>query len=230
MKKTAGNASEAGNQLVRNIHRNLQIEPEWCIWDDQGFTWWGKDLAQRVWADPPQKDALGETFQRVHAETDVFDGFDDSEKHIALLNALNINATMSALVIAEDVPGRVRLCSSMLLYLDNATYVAHVFSTAVALQAAEAFVTASWFPGEINAGLVPAESAHPQSGPRLLGDEMLELIETGIKPVGEGTSRYEGAALEKLGKDLLRPPCLFATASPDGITAEFRGMTESCGW
>ena len=70
-------------------------------------------------------------------------------------------------------------------------------------------------------GLVPAESHHPLSGERFLADQMLDFIEAGIKPHGEGSSRYAGAAMEKLGKDLLRPPCLFATGSKTGVTAEF---------
>lgn len=210
-----------GLNLVRDLHSKLQIEPEWCRWDDQGFTWWAKNLAQRIWSDPAAQDANGETFHRLHSCTDVFDGFEDSDRQVAVLNALNQNATLSAFVPEGAQPGRVRLRCSMLLYPDNASYVSLLFSTAVALQAAEAFITTSWFPEEIAAGLSPAFSHHPDSGERHLSDEMLEFIDIAIKPAGEEDSRYQGDALEKLGKDLLRPPCLFATGSPDGVTAEF---------
>lgn len=220
MPGTAKKPNDRGLESVRDLHTKLQIEPEWCIWDERGFTWWGKDLAQHIWADPEAKDPNGETFHRLHACTDVFDGFDDSDRQVALLNALNQSATLSAFV-PDKSSGRVQLRASMLLYTDNADYVRLVFSTAAALQVAEAFITASWFPGEVDMGLAPAASHHPKSGERHLPDEMLSFIEIGIKPEGEGSSRYQGQALEKLGKDLLRPPCLFATGSPDGITAEF---------
>jgi len=212
---------DAGLRLVRDLHAKLQIDPEWCLWDDHGFTWWGRNLAQRVWAEPPAQDANGETFQRLNAYSDVFDGFEDSDRQVAVLNVLNQSTTLSAFVPESARSGRVRLCCSMLLYPDNLSYVGLLFSTAVALQASEAFITTSWFPDEVAAGLSPAVSHHPESGERHLADEMLGFIESGIKPSGEENSRYHGDALEKLGKDLLRPPCLFATGSPDGVTAEF---------
>ena len=228
MAKLHDKTPDRGMALVRLLHQRLQVDPEWCVWEERGFTWWGQNLAQRVWADPPEKDDQGETFHRLHAQTDVFDGFDDCDKHVGLLNILNHSATLSAFVIAQDAPGRARLCSSMLLYPDNEEYVRLVFATAVALQAAEAFITASWIPGELGSGLVPAGSHHPLSGERLLADEMLGFIEAGIKPHGEGSSRYAGAVMEKLGKDLLRPPCLFASGSTTGITAEFPHPQHSC--
>jgi hypothetical protein len=212
---------DLGSSFVRDLHAKLQIDPEWCLWDQQGFTWWGKNLAQRVWADPAAEDGNGEPFHHLHACTDVFEGFDDSDRQVTVLNLLNQSATLSAFVPESAQPGRVRLRCSMLLYPDNASYVSLVFSTAVALQAAEAFITTSGFPQEIAAGLSPAVSHHPESGERHLADEMLEFIDIGIKPHGEENSRYRGDSLEKLGKDLLRPPCLFATGSSDGVTAEF---------
>lgn len=212
---------DLGSSFVRDLHAKLQIDPEWCLWDQQGFTWWGKNLAQRVWAEPPAKDGNGETFHRVHASTDVLDGYDGSDAQVALLNVLNHSATLSALVPASDQPGCVRLCCSMLLYPDNHEYVRLVFATAVALQAAEAFVTASCLPREVNPGLSAAISQHPESGERHLSDDMLDFIELAVRPQRDSASRYEGASLEKLAKDLLRPPCLFASGSADGVTAEF---------
>jgi hypothetical protein len=215
------NTPDLGSSFIRDLHTKLQIDPEWCLWDQRGFTWWGKNLAQRIWAEPATQDGTGETFHRVHACTDVFDGFEGSDEQVALLNILNHNATLSALVPINDQSGRVQLCCSMLLYPDNQDYVRLVFATAAALQAAEAFVTASCLPDGVNPGFVPATSHHPESGERHLSDEMLEFIELAIRPQAEDSSRYAGEPLEKLAKDLLRPPCLFASGSSDGVTAEF---------
>ena len=221
MKNAPDKTIDQGLEFIRSVHQKLQVDPEWCVWDGRGFTWWGKNLAQRVWAEPARQDAAGESFHRVHAQTDVFDGFDGSDAQVQLLNVINHTATMSALVPPSDGSGRVRLCCSMLLYPDNGDFVRLVFDTAVALQAAEAVITTSWLEDEFRAGLVEAASEHPKSGTRLLSDEMLEIIDVAIRPQGEGTSRYAGAAMEKLGEDLLRPPCLFASGSADGVTAEY---------
>lgn len=212
---------DAGLDLVRRLHRNIQAEPKWCVWEERGFTWWGHNLAQRIWADPPLEDSEGATFQRLHAQTDVFDGFDKSDRQIQFLNILNHTCTLSALVPASDGSRRVRLCCSMLLFPDNGDFVWHVFSTAAAMQAAEAVIISSSIDEEFRAGLLAADSQHPQSGPRLLADEMLDIIDAVIRPHGEGPSRYAGGAMGKLAKDLLRQPCLFASGSETGVTAEY---------
>jgi len=154
MSGRAQKPTDRGLGAVRDLHAKLQIEPEWCLSDERGFTWWAKDLAQHIWADPEAKNVNGETFHRLHACTDVFEGFDGSDRQIAVLNALNQNASLSAFLADDDRPGRVQLRCSMLFYPDNAEYVGLVFSTAVALQVAEAFITASWFPGEMRGGAV----------------------------------------------------------------------------
>lgn len=227
MAATSQPPSDAGLEFVRNLHGKLQIDPEWGVWDDRGFTWWGKNLAQRVWAEPPRQDEAGETFQRLHAQTDVFDGFDSSDQQVQLLNIINHTGTLSALVPAGDGSGRVRHCCSMLLYPDNGDFVRLVFDTAVALQAAEAVITTSWLGDEFRAGLTNAESHHPKSGERLLSDEMLEIVDLAIRPAGEEPSRYVGDAMDKLGKDLQRPPCIFASGSETGISAEYPHPVQS---
>lgn len=221
MKNTPDKAADQGLEFIRRVHQKLQVDPEWCVWGERGFTWWGRNLAQRVWAEPARRDGEGETFCRVHAQTDVFDGFDGSDQQVQLLNLLNHTVTTSAYVPAGDGSGRVRLCCSMLLYPDNERFVWLVFATTVAMQAAEAAINTSWLSDEFRGGLVNAESHHPESGERHLSDEMLEFIDLAVRPEGEGDSRYVGEAMEQLGKELLRPPCLFASGSPEGVTAEY---------
>ena len=48
MSGAAQKSKDRGLGAVRDLHAKLQIEPEWCLWDERGFTWWGKDLAQRI--------------------------------------------------------------------------------------------------------------------------------------------------------------------------------------
>ena len=204
MTATPQQPSDQGLELVHDLHKQLQVDPEWCVWDDRGFTWWGKNLAQRVWAEPSRHDNQGETFQRLHAQTDVFDGFDGSDQQVQLLNIINHTGTLSALVPNGDGSGRVRLCCSMLLYPDNGAFVRLVFDTAVALQAAEAVITTSWLGDEFRAGLSNAESHHPKSGERLLPDEMLEIVDLAIRPAGEEPSRYVGAG--RAGANEHAPP------------------------
>jgi hypothetical protein len=221
MTATPQQPSDQGLELVRDLHKKLQVDPEWCVWDDRGFTWWGKNLAQRVWAEAPRQDEAGEAFQRLHAQTDMFDGFDGSDEQVQLLNIINHTGTLSALVPAGDGSGRVRLCCSMLLYPNNGDFARLVFDTAATLQAAEAVITTSWLGDEFRAGLTNAVSHHPVSGERLLADEMLEIVDLTIRPMGESASRYAGAAMDKLGKDLQQPPCIFASGSETGVSAEY---------
>lgn len=219
--KKPSEPSDLGLELVKKLHDRLQIDPEWCLWDKRGFTWWGKNLAQRVWAEPARKDSEGEVFQRLHAQSDVFDGFDGSDGQVQLLNLLNTMATLGAFVPKNDGSGRVCLCTSMLLYADNESFVWLVFATAAAMQAAEAVITCSWLDDNFRNGLVDAVTHHPKSGERHLPDQMLEFIDQSIRPQGEGTSRYAGEAMETLAKEMLRPPCLFASGDKTGVTAEY---------
>ena len=45
-------AHDAGLQVVEFVYRTMRIDEEWSIREPRGFTWWGHQLAQRVWAEP----------------------------------------------------------------------------------------------------------------------------------------------------------------------------------
>lgn len=44
--------SDVGMRIVDEIGHSLSLNEEWSVRDERGFSWWGKDLAQRVWAEP----------------------------------------------------------------------------------------------------------------------------------------------------------------------------------
>jgi hypothetical protein len=74
---------DLGLQTVEFVYRTMGIDDEWSIREPRGFTWWGHELAQRVWTEPARMSAGLEVY-RLHAETallrDVGDDKNPSER------------------------------------------------------------------------------------------------------------------------------------------------------
>jgi hypothetical protein len=61
---------DPGLAAVRWVYDAMRIDPEWSVWEERGFTWWGREQAQRVWSEPAFDDD-GITVYRLHARSDV---------------------------------------------------------------------------------------------------------------------------------------------------------------
>jgi hypothetical protein len=61
---------DLGLAAVDDIAAGLQLDRQWSLATDRGFTWWGKDLAQRVWAGPALQEDGGQLC-RLHARTEL---------------------------------------------------------------------------------------------------------------------------------------------------------------
>ena len=48
--------NDHGIQLVQKIFKDMNIDDEWSVETDRGFTWWGLQYAQRIWAEQPIED------------------------------------------------------------------------------------------------------------------------------------------------------------------------------
>ena len=59
-----------GIQLVRKIFKDMNIDKEWSVETDRGFTWWGRQSAQKIWAEQTFEDN-GFHVTKVNAETDL---------------------------------------------------------------------------------------------------------------------------------------------------------------
>ena len=92
---------DIGLEVVDAVAEMMTIDEEWSTRDERGFTWWGKDHAQRVWSEPPLDDDGIEIF-RLHARTRVLRDFDPSDENLAKLNALSMVATTSGFVVDPD--------------------------------------------------------------------------------------------------------------------------------
>ena len=149
------------------IHRAMRPGPEATderrsLRSERGFAWWGRDLAQHVWAEPGLDDGGCEIF-RLHAQTDLLCGFAASERNLAALNAFASFATTSGYLVDAGA-GTVRLAASMYAHADTGDWLRPTFQRVSAIQAADAQIKASVLAEATGAAV--AASAHPDSGPR----------------------------------------------------------------
>lgn len=207
---------DAGLELVREIRERMEIDDEWSCSDPDGFRWWGYNLMQRVWAEPPH-DSFGTKAQCVHAGTTILENVPDTEETRLVLSTLNTHADMSALVYSPDA-STVSLHSTVYVHNDSLGWLTKLFGHAVALQAAKSSKSAEAFQQAFGGEI--ASSSHPTSGPRQTPDDMLDVIEEMYLPTGAEPCRYTTADFEQALQFSPRPWVL-ASGGKDGLVAEF---------
>src|SRR5205823_10242656 len=96
----AAGKMDCGKAVVQNYFDVLEIDEKSCLREERGFTWWGEDLAQRIWSDPPVvRD--GTTLWKVHARTDFLDGFADGEADFDYLTEMASFASLGGGLIRD---------------------------------------------------------------------------------------------------------------------------------
>lgn len=205
---------ELGKQIVANVYEAMMIDAEWSTRSDNGFTWWGHRLAQRVTADAAVKDH-GYEVVRVRAVTDFLKDVPDEPAIAAKVAALNMAASMNAYVW-DRARREIFLACAVYAHKENVGFTSHLLKGAVALQAADAHIKVDAMAQMF--GAHPNTSAHPTSGPRPDVDDMLNAVGMFAKS-GRGISLY-GPDLESI-LDLLTKNGILATEGKFGLAAEF---------
>ncbi|MHB8516319.1 MAG: hypothetical protein ACYC9X_11225 [Dehalococcoidia bacterium] len=192
----------------------MQIDDKWSMREERGFTWWGHELAQRVWADEARND--GGTFvARVSAETDFLYDVPNDPKLVEKIGLLNTLATLSSYVYDADSGCITARCSAY-VHEENSEWLSSLLSAAVAIQAADAHIKTPM--AELLGGR-PAFSAHPQSGQRPDADDMLDVIEVLFAPKGRQASAF-GEQDVQLAEETLQKLGAVTSSSGSGLTAE----------
>lgn len=184
-----------GWDALRFVHRLLMIDEPWTEWHDDGFTWWGHELAQRYrWEGPIDIDGLPTWFFSV--ETDFLRGVTDRERALEVVDRLNASLEfgVGALVVEGD---RIRLRSRTYAMQESAEDRARLLSgwgiiaNGVASQLGRIHVTRPDDLGSL--GFDPSwevdASGHPDSGRRETPDEMLGVIGAIFIPEGRQPAR-----------------------------------------
>ena len=204
--------ADPGVAVVRYLFEQFQIDAEWSVQHERGFTWWGYVLAQRVWATPIY-DRDGVLTSHVHIETDILREVDGGSQLLAQLAALNALATLSACVLHER---RVRLHASVSATENNLPFARELAMHAMALQLEDAYQHAKALDRSFRSLDV---SEHPTSGARPEPDEMLQVSQL-YRRKPKGGSAFDQITFDSLVK--ADGACWrLATAGPTGFTAEF---------
>lgn len=155
--------ADPGLKAIEYVYREMQIDREWSIRGERSFTWWGKDYAQHVWAEPVFEDN-GHRLSRLQARTEFIRDLPCGETQDAFLNILGFHASLSGPIRDPQEPKLVKLAASVYVHEGTLSWFSRLFSLAVVIQAADAQIKAEGMADLIQAK--PAKSAHPKSGVR----------------------------------------------------------------
>ncbi len=207
---------DPGLAVVRYLYDNSRIDQGWAVLEDRGFTWWGSDLAQRVWSEPGLDDDGIEIF-RVFARTALLKEVSDVPRATQGVDGLNAMSVGSALVV-DPGARTVSSIASMWVHQDTAGWVSSTFSVIAAIQVAQAHEQASALAPLLTGE--PASSGHPDSGVRTEADEMLGLLAV-VGADGEGPSLWAGDEMVETLRQLRQLPIVtLATGDETGISLE----------
>jgi hypothetical protein len=210
--------TDVGLDVVRFVYQMLQIDPEWAVSSDRGFTWWAGSLAQYVWAEPSFEDD-GFNVARIHVRTDLIDGFSGTDAHLLQLMELSYFATLSGPIRNPANSSRVQLAASVYVHSGTSEWLQRVLAWVAAIQNAEAHSLAPGVAEFTEARL--AVSKHPNSGRRSVPDDMLNIVRAKVQPEGQHPSPYAGDEMLDTLALFQNPPCVLATGDEDGLSAEF---------
>lgn len=209
---------DLGLRVIDEVGHSFTLDREWSVRRERGFTWWGKDLAQHVWAEPALDDEGFEVF-RLHAQTELLRDFEPNDRNLEALNAFAAFAATSGYLIDPD-KGTVRMAASMYVHAETEDWVRRTFQLVTAMQAADAQIKAE--PLAEATGSKVAASAHPSSGTRDEYDGMLHVLEHLVAPLGAKRSAWEGEELEWTTAMIQRgTQTVLATGDATGLSAEF---------
>lgn len=209
-----------GQEVIDFLYDNMQIDDKWAIRDNASFSWWGWKLRQSVWAEHGHA-ASGIHTSKITLATDLLFDVPDTDETYRVLSALNGVTSVNAFVF-DPADRTVRLLATGYVHRDNEEWMNRFLASVCAIQAADAHARSPLLAGLMDCQ--PAESAHPERGPRRDMDDMLNVLELFAK-IGSQPSRFlsdDFGELERIDP----APWLMANGGGTGFVAEFPYTSE----
>ena len=127
-----------GERVIEWLYSDqLNVDAEWSVRTDRGFTWWSHEQAQTIWIAGEETGPDGEIGYLIAVRTEVLRGIPPSTKVKAEINDLAGLATMSGPVYDEEA-GTLQLCSLVRVHPTIAHWIQKLISISAIIQLIEA--------------------------------------------------------------------------------------------
>ena len=211
-------------QIVNHLRESvLNVDSAWSVERPGGFAWWPHQQRQDIFVDRRRTETDGTVLERVVVSTEIGTLANADVANHELIATFTQVATLSGMVCENQ---NLRLHAHAWVEKSNQPLYEMVLGLVAGLQIHEAAFIAAALE---KAGLCqPSVTPHPKSGLRDEPDEIANVVETLIAPMGQQETPWPAEMFEDLQENYLGgPPCLLANAGPTGLTAEFPFGTES---
>lgn len=211
----------AGEKTIDWLYREqLKVDDDWSVKREQGFTWWADKNAQTIEVIGSEQNEAGDSAYLISVRTDFLRNVELTPKNLQGMNALLMSFASMAGPVYDSNTRSLSLCSLVRVHEGIRPWISLLISMASVLQVGEARImgpqAAELF------GAEPAETEHPENGWRSEPDEMANIIETLIAPVGRERCKWTASEFQQtVNQYMQRPPSLCATAGGAGLTVEF---------
>src|SRR5947207_3447951 len=110
--ESIGELEQLGQFVLDYLFSALQVDKAWSVREQSGWTWWAGELAQTVRYEIVK--AREYQMVRVHISTDLYRDVLRSPKIEARLGAMNMLATLSAMILDSQTSTISLHCSAYL--------------------------------------------------------------------------------------------------------------------
>jgi hypothetical protein len=209
-----------GEETIQWLYKDqLRVDDEWSIRSANGFTWWADKHAQTVEILGEETWPDGDPTYLVSVRTDFLRDLTLNDQAALEINSLMSFASMAGAVY-EATTQTLRLCSLVRVHHEIAKWMNPIISLASVLQIAQARIEGTEMAKRLNAH--EAVSGHPTHGMRPKPDEMADMVETVIGPVGQQPCKWPHREFQDaVDQYMKRPPSLHASNGGLSFTVEF---------
>ncbi|MBU3749569.1 MAG: hypothetical protein FGM52_03825 [Mycobacterium sp.] len=158
-------------EIIDWLYReHLRIDEGWSYRLPTGFTWWADDYAQTVEFVGEETGPSGETGYLLCVRTELLRELDLTPAALDGMSGLPMRCAALAGPVYDVEARMADLWSMVRVTDDNGDWMRHLLGAAAVMQLAEARLLAPVLADAV--GAQPATSAHPESGPRTVPDQM----------------------------------------------------------
>lgn len=209
-----------GEQTIDWLYREqLQVDAQWSIRGESGFTWWADQNAQTVEILGAETGPDGQLGYIIGVRTEVLCDLDLPGEALAELNDGPMRMSALAGPVYDRDSRTLSLCSLARVHADNADWMGAVLGAAAVLQIAEARLLGPALAEAL--GAQPAVSEHPLHGLRATPDDLIYAVNVFVEE-GKADCRWPAQEFtDAVSQFMMQPPSIRASAGGQGLTVEF---------